>query len=62
VFIESIYPAKAHFDIVALHNRWYKSDKVRLSELFETLAANCNGVYDRLYCGFCRESIEEAMR
>lgn len=62
IYIDSIYPDNAHYDIIALHNRWYKSDKVRLSELFSTLATHCNGVYDRLYCGFCRESIEQAMR
>lgn len=62
IYIDGIYPALATFDIIALHNRWYKSSKVRLSELFATLAETCPGVYNKLYCGFCRESMERAMQ
>ena len=54
-YIRSMYPAKATFDIVGVHNTWKSGRSVNLSELFETLVAECPHLYSRLYCGFCRE-------
>ncbi len=60
-YINAIYPAKATFDMVSLHNSWGRTE-VKLGELFASLSEKCPNVYSRLFCGFCRESLADAKR